>query len=70
MSLRYPVATSGCEPAAAEVPAAGMPFSTIAQGPAAEGGGLSSAPHPASTNMTPASGAVSFRNDGVRITRR
>ena len=53
-----------------EVFGAGVPFSTIAHGPAAAGGAFSSAPHPASTKTTPASGAVTFRKDGIRITRR
>jgi hypothetical protein len=49
---------------------AGVPLATISQGPAATGGALSSAAHPASTNTTPASGAITFVRDGIRITRR
>ena len=56
--------------AASEVFGAGVPFSTIAHGPAAAGGAFSSAPHPASTKTIPASGAATFRKDGIRITRR
>jgi hypothetical protein len=55
---------------AAEVVGAGVPFAMIEQGPAGVGATFSSAAHPASTNPTPASGAVTFLRGGIRITRR
>jgi hypothetical protein len=56
--------------AAAVVLGAGVPLAMIEQGPAAVGGALSSAAHPANTSTTPASGAVTSLRDGIRITRR
>src|SRR5689334_12750508 len=47
---------------------AGVPFSTISHGPAAEGGAFSDVPQPATIRTTPASRAVDLRIDGVRIT--
>jgi hypothetical protein len=55
---------------AAEVLGAGVPLAMIEQGPAAVGGAFWTAAHPASTNTTPTSGAVTFLRDGIRIIRR
>jgi len=55
---------------AAEVLGAGVPLAMIEQGPAAVGGAFWTPAHPASTNTTPASGAVTFLRDGIRIIRR
>jgi hypothetical protein len=66
--LREVVADAGA--GAAVVLGAGVPFATIAHGPAAVGGAFCSALHPANTNTTPVSGAVTLRRDEIRITRR
>jgi hypothetical protein len=58
------------EPLAGAVLGAGVPLAMIEQGPAAVGGAFWTAAHPASTNTTPASGAVTLLRDGIRITRR
>jgi len=42
----------------------------IEQGPASVGAAFSPVAHPASANITPASGATTFLRSGVRITRR
>jgi len=58
------------EAGAAAVLGAGVPFAMIEQGPASVGAAFSPVPHPASANITPASGATTFLRSGVRITRR
>jgi hypothetical protein len=55
---------------AADVLGAGVPLATISQGPAAAGGGPSSAPHPATTNTTLPRMAVTLANGVIGITRR
>jgi hypothetical protein len=55
---------------AAEVLGAGVPLAMIEQGPGAVCGAFWTAAHPASTNTTPASGAVTLPGDGIRIRRR
>jgi hypothetical protein len=55
---------------AAEVLGAGVPLAMIEHGPAAVCGAFWTPAHPASTNTTPASGAVTLPGDGIRIRRR
>jgi hypothetical protein len=49
---------------------AGVPFATIAHGPASLGAALCSVPHPAKMTTTPVSGAATLISDEIRITRR